>query len=186
MYSLSLTLFFLSHPLLSPYSASSTSALASAEAAFAHLDRVFSELASFRAFELLRSQHARTDYMLTKQARIVAMTCTHAALTRAALVELGFKYDTLVMEEAAQVLEIETFVPMVLQTAAENEGPRLKRVILIGDHHQLPPVVKNMALQKFGRLDQSLFTRFVRLGVPAVELNMQGRARPSLAQLYNW
>jgi hypothetical protein len=31
-----------------------------------------------------------------KQARIVAMTCTHAAMTRGRLVELGFKYDRLV------------------------------------------------------------------------------------------
>jgi len=27
------------------------------------------------------------------QARIVAMTCTHAAMVRGRLVELGFKYD---------------------------------------------------------------------------------------------
>ena len=47
---------------------------------------------------------------------------------------------------------------------------RLKRVILIGDHHQLPPVVKNMAFQKYS---QSLFTRFVRLGTPYVQLNAQ-------------
>ena len=52
---------------------------------------------------------------LTTQARIVAMTCTHAAMTRRRLVELGFKYDSLVMEEAAQVLEVETLIPMLLQ-----------------------------------------------------------------------
>lgn len=28
---------------------------------------------------------------------------------------LGFKYDNLLMEESAQVLEIETFIPMLLQ-----------------------------------------------------------------------
>lgn len=50
---------------------------------------------------------------------------------------------------------------------------RLKRVVLIGDHHQLPPVVKNMAFQKYSHLDQSLFTRFIRLGTPYVELNAQ-------------
>lgn len=50
---------------------------------------------------------------------------------------------------------------------------RLKRVTLIGDHHQLPPVVKNMAFQKYSHLDQSLFTRFIRLGVPTVQLNAQ-------------
>eukprot|EP00958_Prasinococcus_capsulatus_P009413 scaffold916_cov516-Prasinococcus_capsulatus_cf.AAC.3 len=57
---------------------------------------------------------------------------------------------------------------------------------MIGDHHQLPPVVKNMAFQKYSHLDQSLFTRFVRLGTPYTELNAQGRARPAIANLYNW
>lgn len=88
---------------LFPPDASGLDALTSAEACFTHLTSLFAELASYRAFELLRTQRARTDYLLTKQARVVAMTCTHAALTRAHLIELGFKYDTLVMEEAAQV-----------------------------------------------------------------------------------
>ena len=57
----------------------------------------------------------------------------------------------------------------------EEDVARLKRVILIGDHHQLPPVVKNMAFQKYSHLDQSLFTRFVRLGTPYVQLNAQAR-----------
>jgi len=114
------------------------------------------------------------------------MTCTHAALKRGDLVKLGFKYDNLLMEEAAQILEIETFIPMLLQNADEKEGCRLKRVTLIGDHHQLPPIVKNMAFQKYSHLDQSLFARFVRLGVPTIDLDHQGRARPGIAALYNW
>lgn len=43
------------------------------------------------------------------------MTCTHAALRRAHLVELGFRYDNILMEESAQILEIETFIPLLLQ-----------------------------------------------------------------------
>lgn len=43
------------------------------------------------------------SFLVRPQARIVAMTCTHAALTRRKLVQLGFKFDNLVMEEAAQV-----------------------------------------------------------------------------------
>lgn len=113
------------------------------------------------------------------------MTCTHAALKRREFLAMGFKYDNLVMEESAQILEIETFIPMLLQ-APEDGLNRLKRVVMIGDHHQLPPVVKNMALQKYSNLDQSLFTRFIRMGTPYIELNAQGRARPELAALYNW
>jgi len=173
----------------SPAGGAAAAAVRAAEACFAHLDGLFGELATYRAFELLRSGRARQDYMLTKQARVVAMTCTHAAIARAHLIELGFKYDTLVMEEAGQVLEVETFIPMVLQHLDEPEvaaGGRLKRVILIGDHNQLPPIIQNGALQKYARLEQSMFARLVRAGVPAVQLNAQGRARPHLAALYSW
>ena len=55
---------------------------------------------------------------MTKQAKIVAMTCTHAALKRREFLELGFKFDNLLMEESAQILEIETFIPMLLQVAS--------------------------------------------------------------------
>jgi len=157
-----------------------------AEGCFRHLTKIFAELQECRAFELLRNQYDRANYLVTKQARIVAMTCTHAALKRAELVSLGFKYDNLLMEEAAQIMEIETFIPMLLQEHDPREGCRLKRAVLIGDHHQLPPIVKNIAFQKYAHLDQSLFARFVRLGVPTVDLDAQGRARPSIAQLYNW
>ncbi|XP_031121406.1 RNA helicase aquarius isoform X2 [Ipomoea triloba] len=156
-----------------------------AKGCFRHLKTMFQELEECRAFELLKSTVDRSNYLMTKQAKIVAMTCTHAALKRKDFLQLGFKYDNLLMEESAQILEIETFIPMLLQRQ-EDGYARLKRCILIGDHHQLPPVVKNMAFQKYSHMDQSLFTRFVRLGIPYIELNAQGRARPSLARLYNW
>ena len=147
---------------------------------------LFDELEECRPLEVLRSSYDRGNYLLTKQAKIVAMTCTHAALKRGDLVKLGFKFDNILMEEAGQILEIETFIPMMLQEQALDSEPRLKRVVLIGDHNQLPPVVKNMAFQRFSHLDQSLFTRFVRLGVPTITLDAQGRARPSIAALYAW
>ncbi|KAL2898346.1 RNA helicase aquarius [Bienertia sinuspersici] len=156
-----------------------------AKGCFRHLKIMFQELEECRAFELLKSTVDRGNYLTTKQAKIVAMTCTHAALKRKDFLQLGFKYDNLLMEESAQILEIETFIPMLLQRQ-EDGYARLKRCILIGDHHQLPPVVKNMAFQKYSHMDQSLFTRFVRLGIPYIELNAQGRARPSIAKLYNW
>jgi intron-binding protein aquarius len=35
-------------------------------------------------------------------------------------------------------------------------------------------------------MDQSFFTRFMKLRVPYVQLNVQGKARPSISKLYNW
>ncbi|XP_013382213.1 intron-binding protein aquarius-like isoform X1 [Lingula anatina] len=156
-----------------------------AEGCFRHVKRIFTQLEEFRAFELLRSGSDRSKYLLVKEAKIIAMTCTHAALKRRDLVDLGFEYDNILMEESAQILEIETFIPLLLQNPRDNLN-RLKRWIMIGDHHQLPPVIKNMAFQKYSNMEQSLFTRFVRLGVPTVDLDAQGRARPSLCNLYNW
>ena len=99
------------------------------------------------------------------------------------------------------MLELETAIPMLLQAPDDDVGDgggggappssdtcstRLARVVLIGDHHQLPPVVKNAALARGCGLDQSAFARLVRLGTPAVQLDAQGRARPGLASLYAW
>ena len=154
------------------------------------LNAIFSELAEYRPLEMLRSHRQRTDYLLMKQARIVAMTCTHAAIARSHLIELGFHYDNLVMEEAGQMTEIEAFIPMLLQRGESDESAsalsRLKRVCLIGDHHQLPPVVKNMSFSKYSNLDQSMFSRLVRLGVPYIQLDRQGRARAVIASLYRY
>jgi len=159
-------------------------AAAAANGCISHLRALFSELREYRAFELLRSNKQRTDYLLTKQARVVAMTCTHAALARRDLVGVGFRYDNVLIEESAQILEIEAFVPMLLHPL--DEGSSLKRIVLIGDHCQLPPVIKNKTLASYSRFDQSLFARFLRLGSPAVHLDAQGRCRPSIAQLFSW
>uniref|UniRef100_A0A915BBL4 Intron-binding protein aquarius n=2 Tax=Parascaris univalens TaxID=6257 RepID=A0A915BBL4_PARUN len=156
-----------------------------AEGCWRYIRSIFTQLEEFRSFELLRSGRDRTDYLLVKEAKIIAMTCTHAALRRKELVELGFRYDNILMEEAAQILEVETFIPLLLQNPQDGRS-RLKRWIMIGDHHQLPPVVQNVAFQKYSNMEQSLFARFVRLGVPFVQLDKQGRARAEIATLYNW
>ena len=152
---------------------------------FKHIKKIFTELEEFRAFEMLRSNLERSNYLLIKEAKIIAMTCTHAALKRRELVELGFQYDNILMEESGQILEIETFIPLLLQNP-EHGVNRLKRWIMIGDHNQLPPIIKNTAFQKYGNMEQSLFKRFVRLGVPTINLDAQGRSRKSLCSLFRW
>ncbi|CAH8493790.1 unnamed protein product [Heterobilharzia americana] len=160
--------------------------VALAQAYFRHLHSIFTQLDEFRAFELMRTGTERANYLLIQEAKIIAMTCTHAALRRRDLVQLGFTYDTILMEEAAQILEIETFIPLLLQNPDISGRNRLKRWIMIGDHHQLPPVVKNQAFNNYSNMGQSLFARLVKLGVPTVQLDAQGRARPSLSRLYSW
>ncbi|KAJ2614460.1 hypothetical protein H4S08_001693 [Coemansia sp. RSA 1365] len=161
---------------------------------FRYIESIFDELADIQPFELLRGHSERSNYLLTNQARIVAMTCTHAALKRGELLRLGFRYDTVVMEEAAQVLDIESLIPLTLQrhpkqttgNAMDVGRRRLKRLVMIGDHNQLPPVIRNTGLRSYANMEQSMFTRLIRLNVPYIELNMQARARPQLASLYRF
>ena len=169
-----------------------TLSLEEAHAKISTIESIFTELAEYRPIELLRTQRQRTDYLLTKQVKIVAMTCTHASIARSQLVSLGFHYDNVVVEEAGQMLDVETFIPLLLQRgtsddSSDGHNSRLKRIVLIGDHNQLPPVVKNRSFATYSHYDQSLFARLVRLGtVPSIELNKQGRARPDIARLYSW
>ncbi|KAJ2088023.1 hypothetical protein IW138_004531 [Coemansia sp. RSA 986] len=174
----------LGHSVFTTETSAASDLLDTALGCFRYIEQTFDELADIQPFELLRSSNDRSNYLLTNQARIVAMTCTHAALKRKELAALGFQYDTVVMEEAAQILDVETFVPLVLQRPSKNN--RLKRLVMIGDHNQLPPVVKNTGLRAFANMEQSMFTRLVRLGVPYTELNRQARARPEIASLFRY
>ena len=152
------------------------------------IDNLFEELAEYRPFELLRSQRQRADYLITKQARIVAMTCTHAAIARSNLIELGFEYDNIVMEESGQVLEIETFIPFLLQSGKSDDSvsgrSRLKRVCLLGDPQSVATrCEKTLLSQSLATSIKACSLRLIRLGVPYIQLDKQGRARPELMQL---
>lgn len=156
-----------------------------AHGCYRHIAKIFSELADALPFEILRRDRDKANYLLNNEARIIAMTTTHAAIRRGDIAALKFHYDNVVMEEAAQITEIETFMPMAMQKpVAGKQG--LQRVVLVGDHFQNSPVIQSLAFRHYANLEQSLFSRLVRLGVPTITLDQQGRARPSIASLYQW
>src|SRR5438132_1129368 len=47
---------------------------------FNHIERIFAELEEILPFEILRSSRDKANYLLLKEARIIAMTSTHAAI----------------------------------------------------------------------------------------------------------
>lgn len=55
-------------------------ALEIAQGGYRHIQKLFSELEDIRPFELLRTPRDRQNYLLKKEARIIAMTSTHAAI----------------------------------------------------------------------------------------------------------
>ena len=71
----------------------------------------------------------------------------------------GMKFGTLFIDEAAQALEAACWIPI----------RRATRVILAGDHCQLPPTIKSIAAMK-GGLDKTLMQRIVECKPEAVTL----------------
>ena len=102
------------------------------------------------------------------EARVIACTLTGAANR----VLEGEKYSTLFIDEAAQVLEAACWI------AIRKAG----RVVLAGDHCQLPPTVKSIAALK-GGLGKTLKERIVEQKPDVVTLlTMQYRMNERIMQ----
>ncbi len=104
-----------------------------------------------RAIEL----EIRINNELFGEARVIASTLVGSAnklLDR-------HKFGTLFIDEAAQALEAACWIPM----------RRVSRVILAGDHCQLPPTVKSIAAMNAG-LGKTLMERIVEMHPEAVTL----------------
>ena len=97
----------------------------------------------------------RINNELFSEARVIACTLVGAANR---LLD-GQKFGTLFIDEAAQALEAACWIPM----------RRVSRVILAGDHCQLPPTVKSIAALKAG-LGKTLMERLVETHPEAVTL----------------
>eukprot|EP01086_Lenisia_limosa_P018232 TRINITY_DN9930_c0_g1_i1.p1 TRINITY_DN9930_c0_g1~~TRINITY_DN9930_c0_g1_i1.p1 ORF type:complete len:621 (+),score=189.18 TRINITY_DN9930_c0_g1_i1:176-1864(+) len=171
------------HPLFKTESVSDD--YTQAKSCFRLIQTIFDDLKDSKPFEVMRTQHHRTQCLLTGLTKVVAMTFTHAGMSRENIAKLCIGFDNIIMEEGGQVLDIETFIPLLLEKPKTGTSS-LKRLVMIGDHNQLPPVVQNLALQKHACLGQSCFARLVKLGVPYHLLDAQGRSRPEIAALYNW
>ncbi|KAI9169121.1 hypothetical protein LWI28_007298 [Acer negundo] len=85
-----------------------------------------------------------------------------------------FKF--LVIDEAAQLKECETTIPLQL--------PGVQHAVLIGDENQLPAMVKSRVSDKAG-FGRSLFERLSSLGHTKHLLNIQYRMHPSISSFPN-
>lgn len=101
-------------------------------------------------FEHLKARSTELEIHINSalfdEARVVASTLVGSANR----VLEGMKFGTLFIDEAAQALEAACWIPM----------RRVTRVVLAGDHCQLPPIVKSIAALKAG-LGKSLMERIV-------------------------
>ncbi len=117
-----------------------------------------------RATELELAIHSS----LMDAARVVA--CTLAGAANRTLD--GMKFHTLVVDEAAQALEAAVWIPL----------QKCQRLVLAGDHRQLPPTIKSGAAAK-GGLGKTLMETLAQEKPECVSLlNVQYRMNEAIAR----
>ncbi|KAK7399848.1 hypothetical protein VNO78_11042 [Psophocarpus tetragonolobus] len=82
----------------------------------------------------------------------------------------------LVIDEAAQLMECESIIPLLL--------PNIDHAVLVGDERQLPAMVASNVSLKVG-FGRSLFARLSSLGHPNHFLNIQYRMHPAISSFPN-
>lgn len=113
------------------------------------------------------------DYItnsLFEQAEVIC--CTPVASTHKALAKKTFR--TLFFDEASQALEPMAWVPLV----------KCQRLIMCGDHFQLPPVVKSIQAKKEG-LDKTMLDRCIELDKISALLTRQYRMHQHIMEFSN-
>lgn len=130
----------------------------------------------------VRSREEKVVQELISTAQVVLATTVGAANRILEKVEKGF--DLVIIDEAAQALEASCWIPIL----------RGKKVVLAGDHCQLPPTIKSKNNRAQRGLGKTMFERLMELYEPAEHskntpprisrmLNIQYRMHEDIA---NW
>ena len=141
---------------------------------FGHQERAQRQLYKSESHRLLEDadnvEHYITDDLLEN---VQVITCTLVGAANKAIRHLT--YDTVFIDEAAQALEPACWIPI----------SRTNRVVLAGDHCQLPPTIKSMEADK-GGLSVTLFEKCInRQPAVSVMLKMQYRMHHHIMQFSN-
>ncbi|KAK9950676.1 hypothetical protein M0R45_006152 [Rubus argutus] len=120
-------------------------------------------------FSVPINEYALRNFCLEKACLIF---CTASSSAKLHVVEATRPLELLVIDEAAQLKECESAIPIQLSG--------LRHAILVGDERQLPAMVKSKISEEadFGR---SLFERLAKLGHKKHLLNVQYRMHPSIS-----
>ncbi|KAG6622535.1 helicase sen1 [Phytophthora cinnamomi] len=127
--------------------------------------------------ESLVTKH-RSTFPTVKQARQAIIKnaqivfCTLSGAGSVAMCEFAQDFDALIIDEAAQAVEASTLIPFKF---------RPHRVVLVGDHRQLPATVISKKLVSMG-YDRSLQQRLVENKSPVLLLTQQYRMHPEIAE----
>ncbi|CAD8066847.1 unnamed protein product [Paramecium sonneborni] len=118
----------------------------------------------------LKDLYDENEIQILNSMKIIGVTVTGVAKQTNKLQKLNTKI--MVIEEAAEVLE--SHIASILTS-------NLQHLILIGDHQQLKPSLKNYFLQEKLKANVSLFERLFLNKLPSVTLTSQRRMKTKFA-----
>ena len=126
-----------------------------------------------------RKEEDAVRKMVVNAAQVVAATTSAAG--GAYLTQSGVGFDCVIIDEAAQASEAATLVPLAHSGGNKGETLGAKRLVLVGDHMQLPAMA-HAADQNLKRAyAASLFER-LETSHPAVALTVQHRMHADIAR----
>ncbi|MDE0707694.1 MAG: AAA domain-containing protein [Candidatus Poseidoniales archaeon] len=117
--------------------------------------------------EVRRIENQMRDDIL-EHAQVICATCVGAGH----LLLDSRRFPLVLLDEATQATEPASLIPL-------TKGAR--HLVLVGDHHQLPPTVISRRAEEEG-LSRSLFERLIALGAPSTMLTTQYRMHPVIRE----
>jgi len=124
----------------------------------------------------LRRQANRQDFELQmKILREAEVVCTTTISAGGDFLS-KLHFSGILIDEVAQATELSAVVPIVLRG-----GNALKRLVLVGDHCQLPPGIASQEAESRG-LSLSIYSRLQGGGVEPTFLDTQYRSHPKLVE----
>eukprot|EP01061_Rhynchopus_euleeides_P007548 TRINITY_DN16596_c0_g1_i1.p1 TRINITY_DN16596_c0_g1~~TRINITY_DN16596_c0_g1_i1.p1 ORF type:complete len:1861 (+),score=636.71 TRINITY_DN16596_c0_g1_i1:235-5817(+) len=107
-----------------------------------------------------------------QHAQVIGLTVTGCTINKELLNNI--QPTILIVEEAAEILESQIISCLNQKT--------IQQVVLVGDHKQLRPIVRDYAIARDCRLDMSLFERMANNNIPVHNLTNQRRMVPQISQ----
>lgn len=123
------------------------------------------------SFNFSKQQYDSLSFKMNKQmildAQVVCCTCLAAGSD---LLD-NFMFTRVVIDEAHQLSEIETLIPVV---------KKCQQLVLLGDRKKIPPRSISFLAQTKG-MSISMFERLILGGIQPINLNMQYKMHPTIS-----
>ncbi|EEB07625.2 complexed with Cdc5 protein Cwf11 [Schizosaccharomyces japonicus yFS275] len=148
---------------------------------YEYIQELFLTVGELRPCELIQSATPIQDYIVSKQARVLGITCKDLVLQSGHLESIQANFNTVVMLDSESISE--ECACCLLRTFGASS---VKRLVSFGDPYQDNFDEQISVFRQASNFGRSLFKRLIRSSVPTLRLSTQWGVRESISALYRW